>query len=222
VAGERLALRRFERVYGVCVWLPSQHLHPGVVTAPCAPLTGMLHIGRYPEGAGGMPDETARRIAADLEKSRFRAPVVPDVMRWKHAKLLLNLGNAVEALVGRAGLADGGAAVARRARAEGEAVLAAAGVPHAGQDEQDEMRGGLMEIQPLDDYDGGSSWQSLRRGTRSIEADYLNGEIVLLGRLHGVPTPVNEALRHAANAFAAAGREPGSMKAAELAALVGA
>ena len=40
--------------------------------------------------------------------------------------------------------------------------------------------------------EGGSSWQSLARGPGSIEADYLNGEIVLLGRLHGVPTPANE------------------------------
>ena len=35
-----------------------------------------------------------------------------------------------------------------------------------------------------------STWQSLQRGS-GIETDYLNGEIVLLGRLHGVPTPVN-------------------------------
>jgi ketopantoate reductase len=35
-----------------------------------------------------------------------------------------------------------------------------------------------------------STGQSLRRGT-TIETDFLNGEIVLLGRLHGIPTPVN-------------------------------
>ena len=29
---------------------------------------------------------------------------------------------------------------------------------------------------------GGSSWQSIKRGTGNIEADYLNGEIVQLGR----------------------------------------
>ena len=46
---------------------------------------------------------------------------------------------------------------------------------------------------------GASSWQSLARGTGSIEADYLNGEIVLLGRLHGVATPVNAALQRLAN-----------------------
>ncbi len=32
---------------------------------------------------------------------------------------------------------------------------------------------------------GGSTWQSLARGS-TVEVDYLNGEIVLLGRLHGV------------------------------------
>ena len=46
---------------------------------------------------------------------------------------------------------------------------------------------------------GASSWQSLARGTGSIEADYLNGEIVMLGRLHGVATPVNLALQRLAN-----------------------
>ena len=39
---------------------------------------------------------------------------------------------------------------------------------------------------------GSSTWQSLARGTGALETDYLNGEIVLQGRLHGVPTPLNE------------------------------
>jgi 2-dehydropantoate 2-reductase len=45
---------------------------------------------------------------------------------------------------------------------------------------------------------GGSSWQSIARGAGSIETDYLNGEIALLGRLHGVPTPVNAAMQRLA------------------------
>ena len=32
-----------------------------------------------------------------------------------------------------------------------------------------------------------------RGATGAVETDYLNGEIVLLGRLHGVATPVNDA-----------------------------
>ena len=56
-----------------------------------------------------------------------------------------------------------------------------------------------------------SSRQSLARGTGSTEADYLNGEIVLLGRLHNVATPVNAALQRLANEFAAQRRPPGSL-----------
>lgn len=56
-----------------------------------------------------------------------------------------------------------------------------------------------------------SSWQSLARQSRSIETDYLNGEIVLLGRLHGVPTPVNDLLQRTARVAAREGISPGSM-----------
>ena len=41
-----------------------------------------------------------------------------------------------------------------------------------------------------------STWQSIARGS-SHEVDFLNGEIVLLGRLHGVATPFNQAIQHA-------------------------
>jgi 2-dehydropantoate 2-reductase len=50
----------------------------------------------------------------------------------------------------------------------------------------------------------------------SIEADYLNGEIVLLGRLHGVPTPVNELAQEVARSLAASHTAPGSLSEAEL------
>jgi 2-dehydropantoate 2-reductase len=63
---------------------------------------------------------------------------------------------------------------------------------------------------------GASSWQSLARGTGSIEADYLNGEIVLLGRIHGVPTPVNLVLQRLASTAAREGWRPGSLPADEL------
>ncbi|GAA3732055.1 ketopantoate reductase family protein [Streptomyces tremellae] len=211
VEGERLALRRFRRVYAMCVWLPATHVEPGAVLAPSTPYTGILHLGRYPSGT----DDTVRAIAGDLEKARLLAPVVADPMRWKYAKLLGNLANAVEAL---SGLADDDArAVYQRAVAEGWAVLSAAGVDCATQQEQDEARA-LFRLDPATSArrGGGSSWQSLARGAGSIETDYLNGEIVLLGRLHGVATPVNETLQRLADAFAAQGRAAGSLPAAEL------
>ncbi len=54
----------------------------------------------------------------------------------------------------------------------------------------------------------------------AIEADYLNGEIALLGRLHGVPTPLNELLQRLANTFARERRAAGSLPVAELVRLV--
>ena len=69
---------------------------------------------------------------------------------------------------------------------------------------------------------GGSSWQSLTRGTGSIEADFLNGEVVLLGREHGVPVPVNEALQGLANRAAADRLPPGSLSPEEIFAAAGA
>jgi hypothetical protein len=43
----------------------------------------------------------------------------------------------------------------------------------------------------------GSSWQSLKRRTSTVETDYLNGGTVMLGRRFGAPTPANWALQTA-------------------------
>ncbi|GAA1263559.1 2-dehydropantoate 2-reductase [Planotetraspora silvatica] len=211
VENERVALRRFARVYGMCVWLPALHLEPGIVATYGRPLSGMLPIGRYPQGV----DETAERIAADLTASNFAGFPVADVMRWKYAKLLTNLGNAVDALCGHA---DGRQKFVRRAYEEGRAVLDAAGIPYASREEERATRRDSVEVGPLEGVTrgGGSSWQSLARGTGSIETGYLNGEIVLLGRLHGVPTPVNLVLQRESNRFARERLTPGTLGVEEL------
>ncbi|MCW2887360.1 MAG: 2-dehydropantoate 2-reductase [Streptosporangiaceae bacterium] len=215
VESERLAARRFRHVYGMCVWLPASHLEPGAIEAAGAPLSGILHLGRYPSGT----DETAERVSTDLDKSVFLAPVSADVMRWKYGKLLGNLGNAVEALCGPG---DEAAGLHGRARDEGAKVLAAAGIGYASAEEAAERRGELVQLEPVGGVrrGGGSSWQSLTRGTGSIEADYLNGEIVMLGRRHGVPAPVNEVLQREANRFARLRRAPGGMTPTQLLALI--
>jgi 2-dehydropantoate 2-reductase len=227
VASQRFALRRFRHVYGMCVWLPATHLEPGTVVAQGTPLAGLLAVGRYPEGT----DPTTNRISADLANSRFLAPVSADVMRWKYAKLLDNLNNAIEALCGHEhtgfGAAPRSAEAAelyRLTRAEGTAVLGAAGIGYASRQELAELRGDRVRIEPVNGSNrgAGSSWQSLTRGTGTIEADFLNGEIVLLGRRFGVPTLVNEALQRLANQAAAERRAPGFMTPAEVLAAAGA
>jgi 2-dehydropantoate 2-reductase len=208
VANEREGLRHFPNVYGVCVVLPAEHLEPGVVIANAAPTTGILDIGCAPTGV----DATARAIADAFSSSAFASEPRADVMRWKYSKLLNNLGNAIDALLGSEARAESPGSVSTRARAEGEAVLAAAGIEAASREEDAARRGEMFRWRgpAAGVRAGSSSWQSLARGTGAIETDYLNGEIVLLGRLHGVPTPVNAALQRLANDAARRGVAPGT------------
>ena len=57
VANERMALRVFSCVYGLNVRMPATHLDPGVVIAHSAPVTGVLDLGCYPEGADHLADK---------------------------------------------------------------------------------------------------------------------------------------------------------------------
>jgi 2-dehydropantoate 2-reductase len=134
----------------------------------------------------------------------------------------MNLANSAEALCGPVG-GEGVGEIARRARSEGAAVLRAAGIDAASREEDAERRGTRMTVRPIGGRPrgGGSSWQSLQRGTGAIESDYLNGEIVLLGRLHGVPTPVNALLQRRANQAARDHAKPGDVTAEELLAELG-
>jgi 2-dehydropantoate 2-reductase len=206
VDNERMALRAFPDVYAVSVMLPATHLEPGVVVTNSAGLTGLLDLGRYPEGVDG----TALAVAGALGGATFGSEARADIMRWKYRKLLMNLGNAIEAVCGPAGRTSPLVAMVQD---EGGAVLRAAGVDPVPAEEDRARRGDLLSLRPAEGRrrEGGSSWQSLSRGTGSIEADYLNGEIVLLGRLHGVPTPANALLQRLAGQAAAEGRPPGSM-----------
>ena len=215
VEAERIAARRLSNVYATPVRLPATHLDPGVVQANSAPYSGVLDIGRYPLGA----DELCSRIADALEASRFSARPEPRVMRHKYTKLLgINLGNAIEALTG-----ERSPRLLERAQQEARACFAAASIDYASEQEDRERRGNYVRILPIAGArrGGGSTWQSLSRGKRAVEVDYLNGEIVLLGRLHGVPTPVNALLQERANHAAFLGHAPGSVTVAELEEAVG-
>jgi 2-dehydropantoate 2-reductase len=211
VANEREALRRFDRVYGVCVMCPGGHLEPGVVIAPSAPITGLLDIGRYPAGT----DELAEQVAAAFRSATYESLVRPDVMRWKYRKLLVNLSNAVEALCGRAAI-DG--ELATIARAEGEACLQAAGISYVSAEEDEARRANKLTERAARGVGrvGSSTVQDLARGTGAVETDYFNGEIALLGRLHGVPTPANVLLQGLMGTLVRGDREAGSFTEVEL------
>lgn len=209
VENERIAARCFDHVYGMRVMVAGTHLVPGVVEIGTAPVFGILDVGRYPRGC----DSLARTLAEALGMSGFDAAAVDDVMPLKYLKLLGNLGNALQAATGTRHGSQAAEAVLGAARAEARACYEAAGIAVA-EPELDsprhESRGNLRSVGGST-RSGGSSWQSLQRGTGDIEADYLNGEIALLGRLYGVATPVNSYLQRLANRLARDGSPPGSV-----------
>ena len=214
VANERMALRLFPNVHGVVVMLPSTHLDPGSVVVGSSGITGILDVGRAPDGV----DELDARVAADLSSASFSSRPATDVLAWKRAKLLRNLGNAIEAACADP-QSEAARVLAERARAEAEACFVAAGWPWTDDATFDARRRGVLAPwRPADGTNrvGGSTTQSLLRRTGSTEVDYLNGEIVLLGRLHGVATPANALLQATIRRMAIDGREPGGLHADDL------
>ncbi|MGV9671486.1 ketopantoate reductase family protein [Gordonia sp. NPDC003504] len=186
VVNEPALLRVFPRVYSVCVMLPAWHMDPGVVVQGSSAAPGILDVGCFPGGTDAVADELSERFRAASFPSRTRR----DITAWKYRKLITNLGNGVDACYRDDGYAR--AELTRRARAEGEAVLAAAGIEAVSDATDKERRANHIQRRRSGAEGGGNStWQSVERGDGTSEIDYLSGEIVLLGRLHGMPTPVN-------------------------------
>jgi 2-dehydropantoate 2-reductase len=184
IHGEPLAARHFTHVVAGMVFVPGVHLEPGVV-AIHAEAPGVFDVGPHTPPATAAAEACARMLVACGYDCELR----PDIARWKHAKLLTNLG-AVARLFDE----HGWHALARDARAEGAAILDATGrerVPAA----EFEARVARVSSDPIAGVPrpGNSVWQSHRRG-RPLETPYLEGAIVALAREHGLAAPVNAAL----------------------------
>jgi 2-dehydropantoate 2-reductase len=212
VENERQALRRFANVYSMLVIMPANYLEPGIVETTAWPVSGVLDIGRYPHGS----DALAESISRDLAGAGFVSRTDPRVMRLKYAKLAQNMVNALQAILGPG--VDSQDLLAK-ARAEADACFDAAGIDSATLDEfltrNREMGSGVAGIGG-GGWRGGSTWQSLVRGSGSSETDYLNGEVVLLGRLHGIPTPANEVLQLYVDSMAKNRQQPGDVSIEEV------
>lgn len=220
-SNEPAALRYFRHVHGISLMLQATYLIPGRVSASGSPYTGVLELGRYPSGF----DEVDERVAADLNACGMCVEVRQDVMAWKRAKLLRNLRNALEAMCGSDMTGEAAAAYERlrsAAIAEGRACFEAAGQAVVSPEEWEARTGPeLNRNLPVEGQGrmGGSTWQSLTRGQPTVETDFLNGDIVQLGRQLGIPTPVNERIQQAIWKFvrqrrAAGSLEPGDLEAA--------
>lgn len=214
VANERAALRRFRRVYAMLINLPALHLAPGEVLSFGRGCSGILDTGRFPDGL----DDTARALCAALTASEFVAAPDANVMRKKYAKLIMNLANVLEAATGGADMAE----LRQALEAEARACYAAAGIECADAREIDARSRDAYRFADLPGNPrfGGSTWQSVQRGTGNVETDYMNGEIVLLGRTFGVPTPVNEVCQELGHRIVRDKLAPGHFSVAEIGAMI--
>jgi 2-dehydropantoate 2-reductase len=214
VEHERIALRRFARVYGMVVHLPAQFEKPGEVTTLCLPTNAILDVGRYPSGV----DETADELAALIDGSpMLLSETDDDVMTKKYAKLLVNLGNIADAACGFAGR---GAQAVEVAIAEAKRAYLAAGIrweqsPERAEHYTARTQTMQFDIPVGDTFVGGSTWQSLAKGAATLETDYFSGEILLLARLHGVRAPANEFLQHVATRMLVEQQRPGVVSVTE-------
>lgn len=198
LATEEAALRTFSHVYAASILTPARFTETGKVVVGGDPYVGIVTVGRFPSGR----DETSDRIVLDLNRAEYLAEASANIRRWKSAKLLHNVRNALELFEGPTAVKDeiGGALVD-----EARHALQAAGYRLASPSERtiDISNWGTAQnsgIQPGQQ----STWQSFTRGASS-EVDFLNGEIVLLGRLHGVATPYNDAVQRLAGTLAQKG-----------------
>ena len=215
VENERIALRLFANVCGAVVMAPTAHLEPGIVQAYGTRGTGVIDVGRYPSGV----DALCEQIADALGASDFSSIARPDIMRFKHAKLLANLANAVDAICEPGPDAN---EVIKLAQEEGRTALTAAGTEFVAEGVNDVVsRWEALDVQPIAGREraGSSTRQSIVRGMPTVETDYLNGEIALLGRLHGVPTPVNDALCELSARHVRERKAPGTVPAGDVLAL---
>ncbi|KQQ69857.1 2-dehydropantoate 2-reductase [Rhizobium sp. Leaf321] len=188
LATEAAALRTFANVYGASILTPARFTEIGNVVVGGDPQVGVVTVGRFPFGR----DETSNRIAVDLTEAGYLAEPSADIRRWKSAKLLHNVRNALELFDGPDDLrSEVGEALVDEARR----ALVAAGYKLASPSERTVDISSWRIAQNSGINPGQqSTWQSFTRGASS-EVDFLNGEIVVLGRLHGISTPYNEAVQ---------------------------
>lgn len=205
---EYAVARRFARTYAGSLLVPARYTSVGEVVSGSSPIVAVLTLGAFPGGTEG-----AEPIAEDLRRAGWAVQLSDDVLAWKAAKLLWSVRNGLEVLTGDPGdLAD-------RLASEARAVLDAAGLRIADTVAERTIDLTGFGVDPASGIQAGqqSTWQSFQRGG-STEVDYLNGEVVLLGRLHGVPTPVNRALQVVLGA--AVGSAPGTRTIADLEKLI--
>jgi 2-dehydropantoate 2-reductase len=208
VRGDEIAanvLPKRERIASVVVSMSANFLTPGEVTIVNA---RALVVGRP-----FAPNDVALLEIAAILRGAIPTVVSNNIRGAHWLKLLVNLNNALPAMTNLSSLDVYRDAyltrVALRAMREGIDAINAAGIALESLPGFPAALARTMRLLPLGLAAHflsfvvgrqetrwpmfGSTLQSLRRG-RPTEIDYLNGEVVALGRRVDVPTPVNIAI----------------------------
>lgn len=153
-----------------------------------------------------------------LRKAKSFVNVLPVLMKSQVAKRLINLSNMLDTMtIGK----EVEEAFMVHARQEAMQVWGAAGIEWEERESfQKRVRSEYGDRKIPVGYENlekhSSSWQSLARGTGNIEAEQLNGQVVMLGKQLGIATPYNELLWRVADEMARNGDKPGKYSAADL------
>lgn len=214
IVNESMAFRYFPYVYGAMINVPGIYLEDGVVYNPALKNAGYVEIGVYPKGV----DSYAETFVEDLKRAGYAAFINGDVMGAKAVKMLGNLANALVAITDCKGDTE---PYQEKLYEEAVRCLEAARLPL----EDPKAVSARVQAHRFNDARNsdslmvkirGSSWQSLIRKQGTIEADFLNGEIVRLGRIYGIPTPYNELLQRISGEMARNRDLPGKYTTEEL------
>ena len=205
-----------DRIVGCVLNISATYLEPGVVEQNTREF---FQVGApFPESAPRVDG------VMSLLSPVLRTVLVPDIARARWTKLMANLNNAIMAITGLPiGKALRHAGLARLSIATIREGVRTAQLGGFGLDQSRRARTfRLMSTLPMslsyrifrkrlagnfpaDSTYGPSTLQSLKRGASS-ELDYLNGEIVTLGKQIGRPTPYNSGLLEQGRAVFATGR----------------
>ncbi|OFL68735.1 MULTISPECIES: ketopantoate reductase family protein [unclassified Brevibacterium] len=211
-AGERLPLmlflngtdaqeqapRWFATVSTTVIYTPAVYTEPGQLAVFMEDrwaglITGPVCGPDAPRPQAGETDGTAlpqylQQADGDFTAGNFASVIVPEPSPYTYGKLLANLDNGIDALVGSLDHSD----LLEQLQDEARAVYQAAGIVHCPNPPEELGFADRIPQAPIDGVQNlSSTWQSMARGTGNIEADYLGGEIVRLAHLNGIRAPKN-------------------------------
>jgi len=214
VASEGVVAEQFPSVYGGVCRMTCSMLQGGHASyrAP-----GRLIVGRYPSGL----DATSRALAEAFAEAGFDAAGSRSIRSDKWLKMAVNSQSVLHAVVDPRDHDDdrlGGLMVSLLE--EDRRVFRAARIRPRSCDGRDpsirEMIEDLKRPRAKRSDHGvkvhNSTWQDLYLKRDRLEAEYLHGPIIALGREHGVPTPLNQAVLEIAQRCHESGAGPESMR----------